>query len=315
MNRVIPFATRLPASDQQAWLAALQQSLPETYTVLPIAALTPQQQIEAEVAIVANPNPADLMALPNLKWVQSLWAGVEALVVDTQGASFALVRMTDPQLAKTMAEAVLAWTLYLHRDMPRYRMQQTARLWQPHPCRLPQDRTVGILGLGKLGTAAAQTLSQQGFRVCGWKRSPANITGVTTFHGPSGLFDMLQQTHILVCLLPLTPSTYGLLNRQTLGMLTKGAALINFGRGPIVDTDALIDLLNQGQLSHGVLDVFNEEPLPPQSPLWTHPSITVLPHISALTHKPTAAKIVADNITEFFQTGKIPASVDRQLGY
>ena len=179
MRVVIPFLTQL-TDDGKAWLDALRTALPD-HDVLPLEQLSAGQCAAAEVAIVVNPDPADLAALPNLKWVQSLWAGVERLLAETQGCQFAIVRMIDPQLAETMAEAVLAWTLYLHRDMPSYRMQQTARIWRQHPLPLPGQRTVGLLGLGNLGEAAAKKLVQQGFTVCGWSRSEADLEGVDTF--------------------------------------------------------------------------------------------------------------------------------------
>lgn len=314
MSKIVPLVTQLSSDEAAAWLAALRPVLPE-YDIRMLDELTAEQRATVEVAIAANPDPTELATLPALKWVQSLWAGVERLVATTRDANFAIVRMTDPQLAQTMAEAVLAWTLYLHRDMPRYRTQQAARIWQQHPLPLPAARTVSILGLGHLGKLAAQRLLQQGFTVCGWSRSPTSLEGVNTFSGPTGLTDMVQRSHILICLLPLTHKTQGLLNRETLALLPPGAALINFARGPIVETEALIAHLDSQHLSHAVLDVFDEEPLPPQSPLWSHPGITVLPHISAPTNKPTAADIVAQNLNQFFVAGEIPASVDRALGY
>ena len=314
MRSVVPFIAQLTTEEENAWLANLRVVLPD-YHLLRLEELTQEQCKLVEVAVVANPDPQDLAALPNLKWVQSLWAGVERLMAETRDASFAIVRMTDPQLAKTMAEAVLAWTLYLHRDMPRYRTQQTAQIWHQHPLPLASQRTVGVMGLGNLGQAASNKLVQQGFKVCGWSRSSAELAAVEAFQGEEGLTQMLHRTHILVCLLPLTASTLGLLNHHTLGQLPQNAALINFARGPILDTDALIAHLDTGHLSHAVLDVFTEEPLPPQSPLWRHPGITVLPHISAPTNKQTAARIVATNLNQFFAKREIPPSVDRILGY
>ncbi|MDJ0707411.1 MAG: glyoxylate/hydroxypyruvate reductase A [Leptolyngbyaceae cyanobacterium MO_188.B28] len=313
MKAVIPFVTQL-ADDGTAWLHALRAVMPE-HNLSPLEELTAEQCAAAEVAIVVNPDPADLADLPNLKWVQSLWAGVEGLLADTRDANFAIVRMTDPQLAETMAEAVLAWTFYLHRDMPRYRKQQLDRIWRQHPLPLPHQRTVGLLGLGNMGKAAAKRLLQQGFKVCGWSRSQIDIEGVETVSGADGLPQVLQRSNILVCLLPLTNQTHGLLNHDTLGLLPNGASLINFARGPIVDTQALITHLNSGRLSHAVLDVFDQEPLSPQSPLWSHPNITILPHISAPTNKQTAAAIAAKNINRYLSKGEIPPSVDRTRGY
>ncbi|NER81972.1 MAG: glyoxylate/hydroxypyruvate reductase A [Leptolyngbya sp. SIO1D8] len=314
MKSVIPFVATLTAAERATWLTVLQATLPDQ-DIFPLEELTITQRTTAEIAVVANPDPIDLATLPNLKWVQSLWAGVETLLSETQDSDFAIVRMTDPQLAKTMAEAVLTWVLYLHRDMPRYRAQQVARIWQQHPLPLPNQRVIGLLGLGNLGKLAGQTLVQQGFSVCGWSRSPREIKGVRTLSGDEGFLRVLQCSTILVCLLPLTPRTRGLLNAQTLSWLPQGASLINFARGPIVETNALIAHLNSKHLSHAVLDVFEEEPLSPQSPLWDHPGVTVLPHVSAPTNKQTASLIVADNIRKFLHHGEIPLSVDRTRGY
>ena len=314
MRPVIPFVARLPINEKQAWFDALRNALPNC-DVLLLEDLIDAQCSGVAVAIAFNPDPTHLSALPNLKWIQSLWAGVEQLLAETQNANFAIVRMIDPQLAETMSEAVLAWTLYLHRDMSRYRAQQDARIWQQHPLLHPSQQTVGVLGLGKLGKSAVKTLAHYGFTVCGWGRSPTSIAGVDTYDGEDGLAAVLRRSTILICLLPLTNQTCGLLSNEALTLLPKGASLINFARGPIVDTDALLRHLNCGHLSHAVLDVFDEEPLPQESPLWSHPNITVLPHISAPTNKQTASKVVADNINQFLITGEIPPSVDRILGY
>lgn len=314
MRVALPFVAQLADDDETAWLEVLRSVLLD-YELLQLSDLTAEQRAAAEVAIVANPNPADLATLPNLKWVQSLWAGVERLVAETQEASFAIVRLQDPQLAATMAEAILAWTLYLHRGMPRYLAQQAAHIWQQHPLPLPSQRTIGLLGLGNLGQAAAHALTQHGFTVWGWSRTPTQIDPVQTACGQDGFYTVLQQSNILVCLLPLTHQTKHLLNHETLGLLPPGASLINFARGPIVDTNALIHHLDSGHLTHAVLDVFDEEPLPPHSPLWRHPSITVLPHIAAPTNKQTASQLVAINISNYFRHREMPPTVNRALGY
>lgn len=314
MSRLIPFVAQLSDHETTEWLIALSAVLPD-YEIVALANCSPQQCAASQMAVVAHPHVADLNKLPNVQWVQSLWAGVEQLLLETQHRDVAIVRMSDPQLAKTMAEAVLAWTLYLHRDMPRYRRQQSQRIWQQHPVKLPAEQTVGILGLGNLGRMAAEKLCAHGFTVLGWSRSAAELEGVETFWGAAGFTAMLQRVDILICLLPLTEKTRGLLDEAALALMPKGAALINFARGPIVDMSALVSALNRNHLSHAVLDVFNEEPLPQTSPLWSHQSITILPHVSAPTNQQTAARIVADNINRFFIEGEIPLSVDRVLGY
>jgi glyoxylate/hydroxypyruvate reductase A len=158
-------------------------------------------------------------------------------------------------------------------------------------------------------------LTANGFSVIGWSRSPKQTPGVETFHGDVGLTEVLKRADILVILVPLTDATKGLINASALKRMKPGASLINFGRGAIVDTAALVNRLNERSLDHAVLDVFAIEPLPERSPLWSHEHVTVLPHISAPTTVMTASKIVADNLRMFFQDGRIPAAVDRRQGY
>jgi glyoxylate/hydroxypyruvate reductase len=314
MKPIIPFVANIQASEAEDWLLALRTVLPD-HTIIPFAELSESQYGLVEVAIVANPDPLELAQLPHLKWVQSLWAGVERLLSDMAEAEFEIVRMTDPQLALSMAEAVLAWTLYLHRDMTRYAEQQQKRLWLQHSLPLASQRRVSLLGLGNLGKKAAHALLSQGFPVSGWSRNPCSMDGIKTFSGPEGLKDILSVTDILVVLLPLTEQTRGLLNAQTLAHLPNDASLINFARGPIVEEAALLDLLDRNHLKHAVLDVFATEPLPTENPLWSHPKITVLPHISAPTNITTASKIAAGNIVKFQKTGQLPETVDRRRGY
>lgn len=277
--------------------------------------LDASQRAACDVAVVANPRPEDVRSLPNLKWVHSVWAGVERLVTDLPAGDLEIVRLVDPQLAKTMAEAVLAWTLYLHRDMPRYARQQSARQWVAHEYARPERRTVSLLGLGALGAASAAKLLDAGFQVCGWSRTRKAVPGVDCYAGPGEVAAMLARTDVLVCLLPLTTQTRGILNAETLGALRAGAALVNFARGPIVDDAALRSALDAGSVSHAVLDVFDREPLPTDAWQWAHPKVTVLPHISAPTDPGTASAIVAANVRRYRESGVIPATVDRAAGY
>ena len=314
MSMVIPFVAQLDDSERHLWLKVLGDALPD-FQVVDFDKLDPAQRAGVEVAIVADPDPADLALLPNLGWVQSLWAGVERLMTELPDAEFDIVRLTDPQLAADMSEAALAWTLYLHRDMPTYRAQQERKIWQHLELPLPSQRCVGILGLGKLGTAAAKRMLVNGFEVCGWSRSKAEIDGVKTYAGPDGLSQVLKRSDTLIVLVPLTDQTRGLLNEKTLALLPKGASVINFARGPIIDDQALLALLDSGYLKHAVLDVFDIEPLPQDNPMWQHAKTTVLPHISARTNYHTASLLAAGNITRYFETGQMPTAVDKTLGY
>ncbi|GJE02799.1 2-hydroxyacid dehydrogenase [Methylobacterium isbiliense] len=318
MPELIAFLATLDADEEAAFVSALSGALPEA-RIRPFAGLSAAQRAEVEIAIVANPDPAEVALLPRLAWIQSLWAGVERLVRDLGARGIPIVRLVDPELARTMAEAVLAWTYYLQRDMPAYRRQQEAGLWRPLPYRPPAETAVGLLGLGALGTAAAHRLAQAGFRVAAWSRSPkplpASLVAVEAFTGAAGLPRLLALSDIVVCLLPLTAQTRGLLGATQFGAMKAGAALMNFGRGPIVVTDDLLAALDAGHLSHAVLDVFDSEPLPPASPLWRHPGVTVLPHVTGPTNPRTAAAIVAHNVRTYRETGRIPDAVDIGRGY
>lgn len=314
MNTALPFVAQADDAATAAWLAALREAMPHE-NVQPLAALDAAARRECRVAIVANPRPDDLRTLPALAWVHSVWAGVERLVNDLADTPLQIVRLVDPQLAQTMAEAVLAWTLYLHRDMPAYARLQHERRWQPLAPVRARDRPIGLLGLGALGEAAAAQLRSAGFPVHGWSRTPKALPGVKCHHGEAGLNMLLAGVDILVCLLPLTAETRSLLSASRLARMQPGAALINFARGAIVDDAALRQALDAGTLRHAVLDVFATEPLPADSWHWTHPAVTVLPHISAPTDRESASALVAANIARYRATGEIPAGVDRRRGY
>jgi glyoxylate/hydroxypyruvate reductase len=317
MNSIIAFVARLSSDDTKAWINALHHSMPNE-RIVPFAELSTAERATLRMAIVANPDPAELDQLPALEWVQSLWAGVERLTMAWSNNAVGIVRLIDPQLAATMAEAVLVATLYLHRDIPTYAAQQRARVWQPLPLRLPQDRRVAILGLGHLGRAAADVICRAGFDVEGWSRTPKAIDNIKTFDGSDGLNKILADADIIVCLLPLTPETTGLLNHTRFSNCKPKAALINFGRGAVINTPDLLAALNSGKLSHAVLDVFDVEPLPVDSPLWAHEKITVLPHISAPTNRQSAAKVVAENMARYRLHGNAGIAaqfVNRLNGY
>jgi glyoxylate/hydroxypyruvate reductase A len=310
----IAFVTRIEPDEEEAWLGKLRAAMPDE-TIVPIRQIPEDERASVDIAIVANPDPADLARLPNLKWIHSLWAGVERLVGELGDLKVPIVRLVDPELARTMAEATLAWTYYLFRDMPAYAAQQRDAVWKPLAYTRPEKTTVGVLGLGALGSAALIRLRDAGFSVVGWSRTPKTIEGIEIFAGEETLERMLARTDILVCLLPLTAETRGLLDATRLAQLPRGASLINFGRGPIVVDGDLVASLDAGHMKHAVLDVFGVEPLPGENPLWRHPKITVLPHISAPTDMETATGIVAGNLRAYRADGTIPPSVDVGRGY
>lgn len=311
---MIALVTQLSDAENQAWLALFKEQMPAEEIVI-FSQMNNEQRLACDIAIIANPLLEHLESLPNLVWVHSLWAGVESLVKAVEKMKLTLVRLIDPMLSQTMAEAALAWTLYLHRDMPKYAKQQSQKIWHQIEYTEPKDRHISILGLGALGQEAAKVLSAQGFKVSGWSYSPKTLEGVDCYHGEEGLQTMLTNTHILICLLPLTDMTSGLINREFIAHLPDGAQLINFARGGIVNSTDLFAALDAGKLDHAVLDVFEQEPLTCDSEYWQHEKVTVLPHISAQTNPVSASKIVAKNIDKYRQQGIIPDGVDMGKGY
>lgn len=313
MKKIV-FISGLEPEIQSQWIAMIQQQLPNETILFP-RQISESQVEDVDIAIVANPDPQELARFPNLVWIQSLWAGVEGLVGNVLKKQVKLVKLVDPQLAKTMAEAVLAWTLYLQRNMPEYAQQQRRKEWQQLPCITSAELRVNVLGAGVLGIAALDALKKLDYQVGCWSRTPKQLEGITHYTGLSGLKTMLSNTDLLINLLPLTQDTHHLLDRELLSELPCGAKLINFSRGAVIDIRALLALLETGHLSHAVLDVFEHEPLSPSDPIWNNPRVTVLPHISAPTNMSSASNIVAKNINNYRKQHVIPDSVDVRMGY
>jgi glyoxylate/hydroxypyruvate reductase A len=314
MKSIVPFISMLPKADIDQWLKILKKKLPME-RIVKFSNLKKSDYKKIEVAIVANPNPTEVKKLVNLKWIQSVWVGVEKLVESFKIERVKIVRLVDPEMNRTMSEAVLSWVLYLHRDMHFYQVQQNKRVWKEADYIKPSKKIVSIIGLGELGSASAAKLIENGFNVCGWSRGKKNIKKVKSFTGELGLKNMLKQTDILVCLIPLTRNTKYLLNYKMLSYLKKGASIINFARGAIINAKDLVKHLNSGRIKHAVLDVFEQEPLPKTSVLWKHKNVTVLPHISAHTDMDTASSIVCKNIKMYRLKNRIPKSVDMARGY
>ncbi|RXJ86391.1 NAD(P)-dependent oxidoreductase [Arcobacter sp. CECT 8985] len=314
MKKIIPFVSGSDRQITHLWLKYLQDEMSE-YNIVLFDDLSKEQKLNAKFAIIANPNPSNILQMKNLKWVQSLWAGVEKLLDSIPNPSFQIVRMVDPVLSNTMAESVLAWTLYLHKNMHLYHSQQRQKIWKPHIETLSKDKNILILGLGKLGLASAFKLKKNGFNVLGWSKSKKQIDEVITYHGDEGLETALKLAHIVVCLLPLTKQTNNLLNKQKLDLLNSNASIINFARAGIIDYDYLVEKLNKSELSHAILDVFYEEPLNCDSLLWENENITILPHISGPTDMASASKIVSKNLKQYYEKGIIPISIDIKKGY
>ncbi|MCF3973727.1 glyoxylate/hydroxypyruvate reductase A [Paracoccus sp. EGI L200073] len=253
----------------------------------------------------------DLSPYANARLVQSLWAGVERIVTNPT-LSQPLARMVDPGLAQGMAEYCTGWVMRAHLGMDRYVQDGTWRNGQIPP--LASERDVVILGMGELGRAVAAMLAPIGFRLTGYSASGKPVEGVEMLAGDA-LDEALERAAILVTLLPDTPQTRGLLDASRLARLPRGAWLVNPGRGTLIDDEALLAALDAGRLAHAVLDVFRTEPLPPTHPFWTHPAVTVTPHIAADTRPETAAPVVADNLRRAMAGRPVRHLVDRQKGY
>jgi glyoxylate/hydroxypyruvate reductase len=269
-----------------------------------------------EYALVWQPEPGLLASLPNLKMIFGLGAGIDHLLADPLlPKGVPIVRLVDPYMTEAMSEYVMLQVLRLHRQDLDYLAQQRAGVWEEREQKNAAERPVGILGFGTLGQDAGRKLKAIGFDVAGWSRNPKELAGFASHAGPAGLDALLARSEILVCLLPLTAETAGILNERAFARLPRGAGLVNAGRGGhLVEAD-LIPALDAGQLSGAVLDVCREEPLPGDHPFWRHPRIIVTPHVAAETHPPTAAAIIGEAIRRCEAGLPVENQVDLARGY
>ena len=269
-----------------------------------------------DYALVWQPEPGLLASLPNLKLIVGLGAGVDHLLRDPAlPKDVPIVRLVDPYMTDAMSEYVVLSVLRLHRQDLDYLAQQRAGIWEEHEQKNAAERPVGILGFGTLGQDAGRKLKALGFDVAGWSRGQKEIPGFATYAGPAGFDALLALSEILVCLLPLTAATTGILNAAAFARLPRGAGLVNVGRGGhLVEAD-LIPALDGGQLSGAVLDVVGEEPLPADHPFWRHPRIILTPHIAAETHPPTAAAIIREAIRRCEAGLPVANRIDPARGY
>lgn len=265
--------------------------------------------------IIFAPHPAltDFTPFTRTKAVLSLWAGVET-IVSNKTLTQPLARMVNHSLTQCMVEWVTGHVLRHHLGMDRHILTQDGT-WDQIVPPLAMDRKVTVLGLGALGTACAQAIAGLGFDVTGWSRSQKTITGVTCLSGEAGMIDALKGAEIVVLLLPNTAATENALNANTIALLAKGAFIVNPGRGPLIDDNALLAALDSGQIAHATLDVFRVEPLPADHPYWAHPRVTVTPHIAAETRPDTAAAEIAANIKRCESGEPMRHLVDRDAGY
>ncbi len=271
---------------------------------------------EVDFALTWKAEPGVLASFPNLKAISSLGFGVDHLFDDdTLPDGVPLVRLVEETLTGQMSEYAILGILRHHRMLAGYETAQTAARWFRE---LPPDTAatpVGLLGLGITGADCAEKVASLGFPIRGWSRSARTLPGVECFHGADGLEPMLAESRFLVCLLPLTPKTRGIINARTLAALPRGAYVINAARGGHVVDDDLLAALESGHLAGAMLDVFNHEPLPRDHPYWSHPNVTVTPHIAGLCVPRLMAPQIVENVRRVREGRPLLNLVDRARGY
>jgi glyoxylate/hydroxypyruvate reductase A len=270
-----------------------------------------------DFAISFRPPPGLLKSLPKLKVVFSLGAGIDGFLADPDyPRDIPLVRFVDETLTREMSQYIVLHVLMFHRTQRAFDAAQKTRVWlQGRMARRTEETRIGVLGMGEIGTFSAERLRDLGFPVSGWSRTRKNVRGVESFAGDAEFKAFLAQSDILVCLLPLTAATTGILNAKTFAMLPKGAYLINAARGAHQIETEIIEALDSGQLSGATLDVFQTEPLPGSSPLWSHPKVAVTPHIAAISDPDAAVRMVAEGMARFERGEPLANVVDLDREY
>lgn len=295
-----------------AWTRLLAEKAPE----LPFRTW-PETGDPAEIRYLAAwIPPDDVMAqYPNLELLFSVGAGVDQLDLAKFPPELPIVRMIEPGLVDSMVEYVAMAVLALHRDLVPYIAQQREQSWKPYRIVPATERRVGVLGLGMLGEACARKLAGFGFPVAGWSRSRHAVDGVESFAGAAELPNFLARSDILICLLPLTDETRGILGAELFAGLPRGAMLVNAGRGGHLDQDALLAALDSGQLSAAVLDVAVPEPLPAGHRIWSHPRVLLTPHIASRSRDEAAVDAVLENLRRHRAGEPLVGLIDRRRGY
>lgn len=262
-----------------------------------------------------NPTAELISQLPALEVMFSIGAGIDQFDMRAVPDHIRIVRMIEPGIAAGMVEYVTMATLALHRNLIDYYIAQKDRRWAPIRLVSALERRIGVMGLGNLGQAALRALAPFGFSLSGWSRSAHSIDGVDCHAGKETLPDFLARTDILVCMLPLTDETRGILCRDTLSRLPKGAGLINVGRGGHLVGQDLLTLLDEGHLSGAILDVADPEPLPTDHAFWSHPRIIITPHVASMTRADSSGRALIANIRRYEMGAAMEGEIARDRGY
>lgn len=296
-----------------SWEAPLRAAIDEAGLDVALVLEAAPETVDAIIYAPGGDTPADFTPFTRCKAVLSLWAGVER-IVGNPTLTQPLCRMVDPGLTQGMVEYVVGHAMRFHLGIDAI-LQAQKGTWAPTIPPLASERPVAMLGLGALGAACGQALACLGFPVLGWSRTRKSVPMIECHHGPEGLHTVLKTAHIVVTLMPSTPETADTLNATTLSWLPKGACIINPGRGPLIDDDALLAALDTGQVAQATLDVFRTEPLPHDHPYWSHPNVTVTPHIAADTRPASAARVVVENLRRLRDGEPLLYAVNREAGY
>ena len=290
--------------DEKVWHQWVQSELPEIdVRVYPDVG----NENEIEYAVVWKHPHGILKRYPNLKAILSLGAGVDHILSDPDlPKDLPIVRLVDVKLTHEMCFHALHWVLHFHSDHYLYMKQQLDRKWQQQSSIQPEDRTVGIMGFGNIGRGIGESLIDQGFKVLGWGANQKSSLGdIKYFFGKEQLSDFLVKTNILINVLPFSKDTKNMLRKDELKFLPRGSFIINMGRGGIINEADLLSLLDENHITAAALDVFEQEPLPTNNPLWSHPSVYITPHIAGQSNPKSSAKTIAENIRRI-EDGKMP---------
>ncbi|WP_162054623.1 2-hydroxyacid dehydrogenase [Pontibacter pamirensis] len=299
--------------DLTPWVNALKEKRPElNVRIYP----EDTNREDVEFALAWNHPIGAFKKYPNLKCISSMGAGVDHILKDPELPEAAIItRITDPNLAKDMAEFTIALVMNHVRGLSSFKIAEQKQLWKPTGYLRTEDVTVGVMGVGVLGTHVARQLNKIGFKVNGWASTAKELENVEVYVGQNGLNAFLAASDILICLLPLTKETANILNKDTFRKLPEGAFIINVARGEHLVEQDLIEMIDEGHLSGASLDVFREEPLPKQHPFWEHPKINITPHIASITNPATAVSQILDNYDRLKNNEPLTGTVSLTKGY